>query len=148
MNTVERLEQLVIMHLGDLHRELFKKANKFMSQKGFPIQAEQIPVLMTCYCVGNLSQQEIADLCGRDKSSVQRTVTYLVNHGLADITQDTHDRRKNIVKLTTGGKNLGKKIEDGVVRMEKRLFNNKISESEKKSFIEAIKKIKQIIIEA
>lgn len=148
MKTVERLEQLILMNLGDLHRELFNKANKFMNKKGFPIQAEQIPVLMTCYCVGNTSQQEIADVCGRDKSSVQRTVTYLVKHGLVEIAQDANDKRKNIVKLTAEGKSLGKKIEDGVVRMEERLFGGKISEEDKKAFIEAIRKIKKIVIEA
>lgn len=148
MKTVERLEQLILINLGELHRELFNKANKFMNKKGFPIQAEQIPVLMTCYCVGNISQQQIADLCGRDKSSVQRTVTYLVKHGLVEIAQDTSDKRKNIVKMTAEGKQLGKRIEDGVVRMEERIFGGKISEEEKKDFIDTIKKIKQIVSEA
>jgi DNA-binding MarR family transcriptional regulator len=148
MTTIERLEKLILMNLGDLHRELFNKANKFMNQKGFPIQAEQIPVLMTCYCVGNTSQQEIADLCGRDKSSVQRTVTYLVKHGLVEIKQDTNDKRKNIVQLTTEGTKLGKRIEDGVVRMEEKLFGGKISDADKQAFIESIKKIKKIVLEA
>ncbi|HTN44839.1 MAG TPA: MarR family transcriptional regulator [Flavipsychrobacter sp.] len=148
MTTIERLEKLILMNLGDLHRELFNKANKFMSEKGFPIQAEQIPVLMTCYCVGNTSQQEIADLCGRDKSSVQRTVTYLVKHGLVEIKQDANDKRKNIVQLTGEGTKLGKRIEDGVVRMEEKLFGGKISETDKQAFIESIKKIKKIVLEA
>lgn len=148
MTTMERLEQLILMNLGGLHKELFSKANKFMTQKGFPIQAEQIPVLMTCYILGNISQQEIADQCGRDKSSVQRTITYLVKHGLVEVAQDPADKRKNIIKLTAEGKKLGKKIEDGVVRMEERIFGGKISDADKAAFIEAVKKIKQIVIDA
>lgn len=148
MDTLEKLEQLIIINLGELHKELFNKANKAFVKNGFPIQVEQLPVLMCIYCSGEMSQQEIANMACRDKSSVQRTITYLVKNNLAEVAQDVTDKRKNIVRLTKEGKALGRKIEGGVLSMEHKLFAGKISESEKKAFINQIKKIKNIIAES
>lgn len=67
------------------------------------LQMDHYPVLMTLDAIKNLSQQEIADILMRDKSSVQRTITLLQRKGLVEIVQDAQDKRKNIVNLTEKG---------------------------------------------
>jgi len=148
MKKVEELEKLIIFSIADLNKEMFNKANKRFVQKGFPIQVEQLPVMMCCYYKGAISQQEIADLASRDKSSIQRTVTYFVKHGLAEIVSDVADKRKNIVRLTYEGNKLGKSIEDGVIEMDRTFFENKLSQEDKETFIALTRKIKKIVSES
>lgn len=148
MNKVEQLEKLIIFSVADLHKELFNKGNKAFVQEGFPIQVEQLPVLMCCYYRGAISQQEIADLSCRDKSSIQRTITYFVKHNLAEIVSDITDKRKNIVRLTENGNKLGQEIENRVIEMDKKIFENKLTSEEKETFIALTRKIKQIVSES
>ncbi len=148
MKNVAELEKLIIFSVADLHKELFNRANKTFDKEGFPIQVEQLPVLMCCYYKGDLSQQEIADFASRDKSSIQRTVTYFVKHDLARIVSDMTDKRKNIVQLTEEGNKLGKIIEDHVIKIDHELFSGKLSDEDKKQFIAIAGKLKQIIRES
>lgn len=67
------------------------------------LQMDHYPVLMTLDAIKNLSQQELADILMRDKSSVQRTITLLQRKGLVAVSQDAQDKRKNIVTLTEKG---------------------------------------------
>lgn len=148
MKKVEQLEKLIIFSVADLHKELFNKGNKRFAQEGFPIQVEQLPVLMCCYYKGAISQQQIADISCRDKSSIQRTITYFVKHDLAEIVSDISDKRKNIVRLTENGNKLGQDIEDRVIEMDQRIFENKLTDQEKETFISLTRKIKQIVSES
>lgn len=148
MKNVAELEKLIIFSVAELHKEMFNRANKAFDKEGFPIQVEQLPVLMCCYYKGDLSQQEIADFASRDKSSIQRTVTYFVKHDLAKIVADVADKRKNIVRLTDEGNRLGKIIEDHVIKIDHQLFFGKLSDEDKDQFIALAGKIKKIIRES
>ncbi len=74
-----------------------------MHIEGFDIQFEQIPPLMMAYIEGEVSQQQIADELDRDKSSINRTITWLEKNGYVSVSQDSTDKRKNVIKTSRKG---------------------------------------------
>ena len=67
---------------------------------------DQIPVLMRLHYSGEASQQEICSELGRDKASVNRTITFLAKKDFVRVLKDTTDKRKTNVELTEIGKKL------------------------------------------
>lgn len=135
-----------MFHLGSLQKAIFNKANKLFMQSGLPIQVEQIPVLMTLHSKGDMSQQEAADLCQRDKSSIQRTITSLIKHGYVETAEDPFDKRRNIVHLTKDGRLITRKIERKIIEIESKLFVS-LSENEKTDLIEWLNKMEKMVSE-
>ena len=74
-----------------------------MHKEGFDIQFEQIPPLMMAYIEGEVSQQQIADELDRDKSSINRTITWLEKNGYVSVSQNSTDKRKNVIKTSRKG---------------------------------------------
>lgn len=144
MNSKVQLPNSILFHFGMVNKALFNRANKLISKGGFPIQLEQLPVVLALYYEGDQSQQEIANTCERDKSSVQRSISSLVKHEIVQVAQDPHDKRRNIVHLTAKGKSIAKEIELEIIRIEDKLFGQ-LSEAEKNAFIAQLSHIHAVI---
>jgi DNA-binding MarR family transcriptional regulator len=144
MNSKVQLPNSILFHFGMVNKALFNRANKLISKGGFPIQLEQLPVVLVLYYEGDQSQQEIADSCERDKSSVQRSISSLLKHEIVQVAQDPHDKRRNIVHLTPKGKAIAKEIEQEIIRIEDKLFGQ-LSRKEKDAFIKQLAHIHAII---
>lgn len=132
-------EDLVIFHLDNLSKLLRNKANQYLSSLGIAVRIEQLPALFSIPEEG-LSQQQIADEIGRDKSSVLKTISNLEQEELVRVTIDMADKRKNCVMLTTKGRLLAGSIKDKIVNLEKVLFNS-LKAPEHDRFMRRIKAI-------
>jgi len=97
---------------------MFRLANKHLIAAEIPIKSEQIPVLISIYKGNNISQQEVANIIHRDKSSVQRTVIILQKKGLITIHPDKQDKRRNILSATKKGIAVAGKIGEIVRNVE------------------------------
>lgn len=117
-------EQSVIFHLSHLTKVINHRATSILHEEGCNISIEHTRFLMMLYYQGRLSQQELANVLCRDKSSVQRTVTMLVRKHLVQVDSDRSDKRKNIISLTGLGRNLTGKIEENILEIEHRLFEH------------------------
>ncbi|OZI09710.1 MarR family transcriptional regulator [Siphonobacter sp. BAB-5385] len=75
-------------------------------RRGFTFQFDQVPVLAIVHLAGDslLSQQDIATLIKRDKSSVRRSLQVLERDGYVQTLADTADKRKKLIRLTDKGK--------------------------------------------
>ncbi len=75
-------------------------------RRGFTFQFDQVPVLAIVHLSGDslLSQQDIATLIKRDKSSVRRSLQVLERDGYVQTLADTADKRKKLIRLTDKGK--------------------------------------------
>ena len=142
----EKMKDSLLFQFHKLHSALFKVANKMIQASSVPVKIEQLPVLMCVYHYGAISQQAIADLIKRDKSSVLRTVAALEKKGLIEIIKDEQDRRKNVLKTTPTGVFLAVQIRDIMQDVENeiaRVFSSK----PKKEVIEILKaKVDQLNI--
>ncbi len=116
------MNETLIFQMHRVHSVMFRVANALMQEASVPVKVEQLPVLMCIFNYGKLSQQEVANLIERDKSSVQRTVTALERKGLIDISQDIKDKRKNILQTTETGTFVVRQIEDILKRVEEHIF--------------------------
>ena len=58
-----------------------------------------------------MSQKATCTALGRDKASVNRTISFLLKKDLVKVIPDTDDKRKTHVKLTTSGENLAKQAD-------------------------------------
>ena len=99
---------LLLRQIGGLHKQIYKECDRIFRELDFPLEMDQIPVLMLLYYNGSASQQEISVSLHRDKASVNRTVAFMSREDLAIVIQDTVDKRKTRVELTATGKSLAK----------------------------------------
>lgn len=147
MEYTQNINSLALIHIGNFVKSLYGHANQLLRQHGFMIRLEQLPVIMTVHYFGTLYQQEIADMVGRDKSSVQRTVAFLQKNELIHITEDRNDRRRNMVSLTFPGKDLARRLHDELMRLEQVLFSH-VDEKDKTALIGIIRKAEHTIDQA
>ncbi len=120
-NCYPEMRDTLLFQMHRVHSVMFRVANTLIHEAAVPVKIEQLPVLMTVYDTGKVSQQEVADITSRDKSSIQRTITALKKKGLVQVSGDDSDKRKNILQTTDTGsfiaqqiKNIMKKIEDEI----------------------------------
>lgn len=68
-----------------------------------------ILVSFKCSETGEMSQSLIAERLNLTEATVSRHISALVREGLLTRTEDTSNRRKHIISITTKGKNAFKK---------------------------------------
>jgi DNA-binding MarR family transcriptional regulator len=65
-------------------------------EQHFPLDLDQMPLLLIAYYSGAASQQELGTTLQQDKASINRTVNFLVTRGYAVVEQNPNDKRKPI----------------------------------------------------
>lgn len=122
-NFFSEMNDTLIFQMHRIHSVMFRVANALIQEASVPVKMEQLPILMCIYNCGSVSQQEVADIVHRDKSSVQRTVVVLEKKSLITITQDKKDKRKNILRTTETGNFVALQIKDIVKKVEEEIFS-------------------------
>lgn len=102
-----------------IHALMFRNGNHLMQKSDIPLQMEQLPVLMIICAKKDMSQQEVADILNRDKSSIQRTIVTMEKKGFVTVSQDAKDKRRNIVNSTKSGHALAVKLKNITKQIEK-----------------------------
>ncbi len=114
-------KELIAIYLAEVLKPMIQMMDKLLLLEGIPLQFDQVQPFMGLFQFGEMSQQEVADLIERDKSSVQRTMQYLEKVGLISIHLDPKDKRKNILKITDKGQKLAEKIHENAMAMNKKI---------------------------
>lgn len=98
-------EETLFHQLKRINMNLFKIAHTLLKDESVcnSIKRDQFPVFMVLYENPSMTQQEIANMLLRDKSSVQRTISSFEKKGLVTISHSETDKRTNIVSLTAAG---------------------------------------------
>ncbi len=122
-NFFAEMHDTLIFQMHRIHSVMFRVANGLIHEASVPVKMEQLPILMCIYNCGSVSQQEVADIVHRDKSSVQRTVVTLEKKGLISVSQDKADKRKNILRTTETGTFVAQQIKDIVKKVEEEIFS-------------------------
>jgi DNA-binding MarR family transcriptional regulator len=117
------MKDTLMFQMHRIHCVMFRVANQLIEEASVPIKMEQLPVLMCIHSSGCISQQEVADMVHRDKSSVQRTVVVLEKKGLISITADKTDKRKNNLRTTQTGTFVALQIKDIIHKVEEEIFS-------------------------
>jgi DNA-binding MarR family transcriptional regulator len=124
---------LMISQIGHLNIVIRKAGDKLFREEDFPLEMDQIPVLMMVYYRRGASQQEICSALRRDKASINRTVAFLVKKHMAKVLDDATDKRKKRVQLTVTGNQLARRA-NIVIEKFGAFLASTLTEAENKQF--------------
>lgn len=133
---------LLIAQIGFLHIIMRKECDRICREQGFPLEMDQLPVLLSIYYSGGVSQQEMSSKLLRDKASVNRTVAFLAKKGIVTTEPDSADKRKTRVELTAAGKKLAQKA-NGIIEKYDEKLSSAFTAEEKREF----HRLMQLLIE-
>ena len=132
---------LITAQIGRLYKKMLRECDKIFREQNFPVEMDQIPVLLTIYYENKgLTQQDICSGLQRDKASVNRTVAFLSKKDFVSCAQDAIDKRKTRVELTATGKELARQADTIIKKMDKTLTSG-LTEKEVLQFSTLINKI-------
>jgi DNA-binding MarR family transcriptional regulator len=120
------------------------KVKKYMAtmlrKHGVPLTPEQFMLIDLLWNLGEMTQQELADLMQKDKNSVTSLVDAIERKGFVVRRQSKTDRRSNTLVLTEKAELLkpGAK-EKGISILDKMLEG--ISEEELRAFLATLRKL-------
>lgn len=114
------------------------RLNKKLSP--FNIAIEQRATLEIIKFEKNVNQTKIAELLGKDKTTISRSLNSLQKKGLIKKSEVSEDKRSNKVELTkTGEMILNDTIEE--VHLYRESLNNKLSKEEVDTFFRILDKL-------
>lgn len=88
---------------GRVKRELTRLLARNLCDAGGEITAEQFRLLMMLWLEDGRNQQDLADLYGKDKTSIARMLQTMERHGLIVRVPDEKDKRNNLLYITQRG---------------------------------------------
>lgn len=103
-------EQFIGYLLASTRRQMVAHLNRNLLAEGSGVTFEQWTVLMRLWKRDGLSQQELANCCDRDKTTMTRLLDNLEKQHIIKRVEDTNDRRNKLIYLTESGKELRKKL--------------------------------------
>lgn len=134
----------MIAQIGAVSNRLRRECDKAFRDQGFPLEMDQIQVLLGIYYTGAASQQEICYKLQRDKASVNRTVSFLLKNDMIVVNQDVDDKRKTRVELTAYGQKLSIQANAVLEKFDAALAAE-LTDEEKKQFGNLMKKLISVV---
>jgi DNA-binding MarR family transcriptional regulator len=115
--------------LGLSHRLVVKKFKQLIESLDLELTFDQFMVLMPIWKQDGISQQQIVEGCGKDKTSVTRIITTLENKNFVLRIKDLNDARLNHIYLTKFGKQTVEKVIP-VMRQTRNYIKKDINEND------------------
>lgn len=104
------LEESLGYAMGRATRYLGASVNRNFARAGFDVTCEQFSVLVNLGKKNGQSQQDLAGLICKDKTSVTRLIDNMEKHSLVVRIPDKNDRRQKLIYLTKKGQDLQEKL--------------------------------------
>lgn len=139
-NNNSPLPPYLIAQIGAVSNRLRRECDKAFRAQDFPLEMDQLQVLLSLYYTGPASQQEICYKLQRDKASVNRTVAFLLKNDMVKVEQDINDKRKTSVELTAYGQKLSVQA-DTVIEKFDTALTAEFTDEEKKQLDYLMKKL-------
>lgn len=96
--------------VGRTHRKMLNVLQQRFTNAAIDITPEQGILLVKLGFEDGISQQQIADMLCKEKSSAKRLIDSMERNDLILRIEDKKDRRNKLIYLTNSGKTLRKKI--------------------------------------
>lgn len=126
--------------LGTASRALSLRLNKNLNENGGIVTFEQWVILVRLWEKDGLSQQEIANICGKDKTTITRLLDTLEKEEIIRREEDKNDRRNKLIFLTSAGK----KLKNSLVPLALKTLDEAQEGINKKEMEICLKVLKQI----
>ncbi len=131
------------MIVGRMMLEIFRVLKKRTGEQAeIKITNEQFGLLHAIYMnIDEVIQQDIANIMGKDKSSILRIIDSLEEKELVRRVVDTNDRRKNYLMVTKKGEGIIKQYLSITLELSKELQQG-LSKSDLDTFYKVVNHIK------
>lgn len=105
-----RKERNIFFHIGSLMRLVARISHKDSIRNGIDITFEQGIILFELGHQDGQSQQDLAHLTAKDRTSITRLIDNMTKRGLVIRAPDPNDRRINRIYTTSKGKEIRSRI--------------------------------------
>lgn len=123
----------LIAGISNLRLKLLRECDKLFRENDYPMDLDQVSILLLLASSPGLSQTEIGARLQRDKGAVNRIVSAFSDNGVVEVGLDSKDQRLTRISLSAKGKKLAKQGEVTLVKYEQQLASV-LSEEEYKTF--------------
>lgn len=130
------LEKSIGFKINQTANKLNNKYHQLL--QSFDIAPEQRATLEIIKYEADVNQTKIANILGKDKTTISRTLNTLENKNL--ITKSQIDKRTNLIQLTQKGEDILNDSFSSVKEFRKRLTSN-LSENETNQLISLLEKV-------
>ena len=108
--SIDTISDSFFFHVTRIRKTIVSSTTLLLTEASIKLKMEQLPILIILQKGGAVSQSELSDITHRAKASIARSVSALLKRGLLVVKPDSVDKRKNILLLSTEGKELSVKI--------------------------------------
>ena len=140
------LEDRLGRHLGMTAKAWKLYANQKLAERGYDLSIEQTIIIAHAWHHDGLSQQQIAEMIDRDKTSTTRIIDTLEKEKLVQRVHDHKDRRQNLIRLTAKGEGKCQEFMNLAIEIENELIRG-IDRSDIQITKRALNKIRQNILD-
>jgi len=119
-----RKERDMFFYLGNLMRLTNRISSKHMSREGIDITSQQAFILFELEEKDGLSQQDLARLTAKDRTSITRLIDNMVKRELVSRISDTNDRRIKRIYRTSKSKQIIKQVMKGGKTFQNKLLKD------------------------
>lgn len=107
---------------------------------GKPLSQGELRVLVCIYFGKAASPSDFIEALGMDKALVTRNINSLSAKNLIVLTQDTSDKRRKLISLTSVGEEVGAEVSK-ILNKYNDFFDSAITKAEKKSLLKILSKL-------
>jgi|SRR5690606_21222020 len=90
----------------------------------YGVTVDQWTVLKNLNTSANVSQKELAKLCGKDQPTLTRIIDLLVKKGFVERTLHENDRRSFVVQLSEKGQQKVEQLEPNIHKIRMKAWEN------------------------
>ena len=109
MKTPDSLSSNIIYLCGEFSHVFHQMLTKAFKENKIVVTVEQFSVLAMLFYQDGLSQQEISDVLGRDKTTIARVISIMERDKMITRVTNKNDNRGKLIFLTGKGRSIQQK---------------------------------------
>ena len=109
MKAPDSLSSNIIYLCGEFSHVFHQILTKEFKENGVAVTVEQFSVLAMLFYRDGLSQQEMSDVLGRDKTTIARVISIMERDNMITRVTNKNDNRGKLIHLTNKGRSIQQK---------------------------------------
>ena len=138
MKAPDSLSSNVVYVCGEFSHAFHQILTREFKENGITVTVEQFSVLAMLFYRNGLSQQEISDVLGRDKTTVARVISIMERDNMITRITNKDDNRGKLIYLTRKGRSIQQKAVGVSGKLYLRALGN-LKESELKAAMKVMR---------
>lgn len=142
MKAPDSLSSNIIYLCGEFSHVFHQMLTKEFKDSAIEVTVEQFSILAMLFYKNGVSQQEISDVLGRDKTTVARVISIMERDNMVTRIMNKDDNRGKLIYLTKKGRS----IQEKAVGVSGKLYLRAIGDLKESQLKAAIKIMKTMTI--